>query len=76
MKIFINEQAVSVEPGTTVGDAVRSFDPSLAEALCDGSAHLTDGVGRRIEASSVVQMGGIIRAVRSARRAPDAENEQ
>lgn len=69
MKIFINEQAVSVEPGTTVGEAVRGFDPSLAEALHDGSAYATDGVGRRIDPSSETQLGGIIRVVRSARRA-------
>jgi hypothetical protein len=69
MKVFINERAVTVAPGVTVGEAVRGFDPALGEALRDGSAYATDGVGRRIEPSSEVELGGIIRVVKSARRA-------
>jgi hypothetical protein len=74
IRIFVNERAILVIPGATVREAVLTFDPDLAAALVDGRAYVTDGVGRRIESSTSVEPGAILRVVVSARRgAPEEE---
>ncbi len=67
VRVFIDDRAVSVPPGATVLAAVSRLDPSLAERIQVGSAYLTDGRGIRLEASSPVFAGAIIRVVLSAR---------
>lgn len=67
-KIFVNDQSVQAAAGMTVVDAVRLIDPELANALSDGSAYATDGVGRRITPDGEVERGSIFRVVKTARR--------
>lgn len=68
VRIFLNERPSSVVAGTTVHDAIRALAPDLAAALLDGTAYVTDGVGRGIDPATSVVAGAIIRVVRSARR--------
>ena len=68
IRVFVNEEAVLVAPGATVREAVSMFDPDLAAGLRDGSAYVTDGVGRPVEPSGSVEPGTILRVVRIAQR--------
>ncbi len=72
IRIFVNEQAVLVPPGATIREALVTFDPALAAAVGEGTAYITDGVGRPVEASRGVEPGAILRVVLSGRR-PAAE---
>lgn len=67
--VFINEHAVRVAPGTSLQAAVDTFDEALGTALSGGSAYCTNGVGRQIDPTTVVEEGAIFRVVKSARRA-------
>jgi hypothetical protein len=71
---FVNERPVLVPPGACAADAVRAFDPALADRMEGDQGYLTDGRGIRIEPGAVVTPGDIIRAVVSARRGePNAD---
>lgn len=71
---FVNERPVQAPRAGAAADAVRAFDPALAERLAAGQAYLTDGRGIRIEPAAPVSPGDIIRVVVSARRQePDAD---
>lgn len=70
VRIFVNERPVEVAPGTAVESAIAASDAELAEALRQGRAHVTDGVGRPIDPRAPAVAGAIFRVVRSARRAP------
>ncbi len=72
LRVFVNEAPVSVPPRTTVGEAVAARDPELAQALRQGRAYVTDGVGRELDPSAPVAAGAILRVVRSARRGQKA----
>ncbi len=67
VKIFVNESGVEIPPATTVSEAVRTFHAALGEAMRAGAAYVTDGVGRRIDVTSVVNEGAILRVVKIAR---------
>ncbi len=69
VRIFVDEQPLAATPGSSVLEAVAGDDPSLAAALREGRAYVTDGVGRPIEPTATVFPGAIYRVVRSARRA-------
>lgn len=66
--IFIDEKAVSAAPDSKVLDALRERDPATARLLEEGTAYVTDGVGRRIDPGTRVRAGDIFRIVRSAPR--------
>jgi hypothetical protein len=68
VRIFVNERAVEVAPGTAVEAAVAVVDAGLAEALRRGRAYVTDGVGRPIDPRAPAAAGAIFRVVRSAPR--------
>jgi hypothetical protein len=65
--LFVNDRPVRVPPEGTLGDAVAASDGGLAAKLREGAAYLTDGRGIRVEPSSPVFPGAIIRVVLSAR---------
>jgi hypothetical protein len=68
VRVFVNEQPVTVPGGAAVRDAVAALDSELAAAIALGGAYVTDGVGRPIDAATPVESGAILRVVRSARR--------
>lgn len=73
IRIFVNEHAVVVVPGSTILEAVMTFDPDLAGAMRDGRGYVTDGVGRPVDPSGSVEPGAIFRVVVSARRGAQEE---
>ncbi len=74
VRAFINERAVTVPGGTSLRDAVAQRDPALAAALADGTAYATDGVGRRLDPTTTLTAGAIVRIVRSVRVAGPARD--
>lgn len=71
---FVNQRAVHPPAGSTAAQAVALADPSLAAALTEGRAYLTDGCGVRRDPGEVLEAGAILRVVVSARRPrPDAD---
>lgn len=68
IRCFVNDKGVSVAAGATALDAVRVYDPLVAERIAAGEGHLTDGRGLPLSSSAAVGAGDIIRAVVSARR--------
>ncbi|MEP7326400.1 MAG: hypothetical protein ABI836_10665 [Gemmatimonadota bacterium] len=76
MRIFINDRPVDASDGADVAGALIAADPGLAPRLADGSAHVTDGCGIRVELDSPLAAGSILRVIVSARRRdqPDADS--
>ena len=68
VRVFVDERPVAVPADTTVEAAVAADDASLAAALRQGGAHVTDGVGRPVSLTGAVFAGAIYRVVRSPRR--------
>lgn len=68
IRIFVNERPIDVAPEQSLREIVTRGDPDLAARLADGTAYLTDGVGRPIAPETRPEAGGIFRVVRSARR--------
>ncbi len=69
LRVFVNEQLVTVPAGSGVRTAVERLGPDLAAALAQGRLLLTDGRGLPISADDTVHAGAIIRAVVSSRSA-------
>ena len=61
IRVFVNERALDVRPGSTVMAVVESYSTQLAAALRDGKGRVTDGVGRDVGLSEIVQSGSILR---------------
>ncbi len=72
IQVFINEEPVPLARGITVRDAVTGWNRDLALALENGTAYVTDGVGRPIDLTTCVEPGSIFRVVESARRSRDS----
>jgi hypothetical protein len=74
--VFVNERPLRVAHGATVLDVVTAQDPALDRELEQGTAYVTDGVGRRVTLETPVEPGAILRVVRSARTkdAPDRQD--
>jgi adenosine deaminase len=71
LRVFVNGSPVDVARGATVWDAVRDLDRGLADLVENGSAYVTDGVGRTLDAGDAVREAGeVYRVVVSARRGP------
>ena len=68
VRIFVNEQVVSADDGCSILSAVASCDETLGDALKNGRAYVTDGVGLELDLSDRVSTGTILRVVVSARR--------
>lgn len=71
LRVFVNERVVEVARGATVRDAVAALDPALAELVATGGAHVTDAVGRTVDAGDQLRAeGAVLRVVVSSRHAP------
>jgi hypothetical protein len=68
IRIFINEEPLTVPAGASVRDAVEQHDDGLLGALDDGSVFVTDGRGIDLAPESVLHGGSILRVVVSRRR--------
>ena len=77
IRVFVNQRAMDLAPGTTVTDAVRAADSALARALADGIALVTDGRGLPLAPDQTLSSGAIVRVVISSRGeagAPQADD--
>jgi hypothetical protein len=70
IRVYVNERAVDVPPGTPAETAVRALDAALADAVRAGAALLTDGRGIAVMPDAPLAAGAILRAARRARRSP------
>jgi len=69
LRVFVNEQLVTVPAGSLARAAVERLDAALAAALAEGHALLTDGRGLPLSAADPLYAGAIIRTVASGRSA-------
>jgi hypothetical protein len=67
IRVYVNERAVDLPPGTMVSAAVAALDPELAGAVAEGRAYVTDGRGIRLGADVLLAAGAILRVVRPAK---------
>lgn len=73
LRVFVDQRAVNVAAGAVVRDAVALADPEVLARLDAGTAYLTDGRGIRLPGDAPLAAGAIVRVVRSARQATDAD---
>jgi len=69
MRVFLNEQGLTVPRESTVLTVVRLADPGLADRLVAGEAVCTDGRGVPCGPGDVLTAGSILRVRVSARHA-------
>ena len=72
IRVFVNATALDLPAGAGVGQALRTFDPSLERAVASGAAYVTDGRGIEIDPSATLASGAILRVAVRARRAGTA----
>jgi hypothetical protein len=73
IRVYVNEEPVDVPPGAPAEDALRQFDPALADAVARGAAQLTDARGLPLAPGTPLEAGAILRARQSARRSGHAD---
>ncbi|MCC6243087.1 MAG: hypothetical protein IT353_09615 [Gemmatimonadaceae bacterium] len=72
VRVYVNEQGVSVPPGSVARDAVAALRPADAAAIDAGTMRLTDSRGLPIEATTTAVSGMILRVVAVRERLEDA----
>ena len=65
MRVFVNAQAVEVEPGTDVRGAIRAHDPELEARAASGGALVTDARGIEVPLDGPLAAGSILRVART-----------
>jgi len=68
MRVFVNDGALDVPPGSDVSAAVRAFDPDIERQVASGLAYVTDGRGIEQAANAPLANGAILRVIVRARR--------
>ena len=63
MRVFVNGKALTADPGQTVLDAVRAFDPAEADAVAAGTRAVTDSRGLPVAPETPVAGGTVLRLV-------------
>lgn len=63
VRVYVNEQGLSLPRGSTVLDAVRAHSADDGAALEAGGARVTDSRGLELDASSVLTGGTIMRVL-------------
>lgn len=67
LRVFVNERALEVPPGTSARAAVRAFDPVLEARLDTQTALITDGRGIPVADDAPLSSGAILRVVLTGR---------
>jgi hypothetical protein len=68
MRVFVNEAAVDVAPGTAVRGAIHAHDPALGAQAEAGAALVTDARGIELPLDGPLAAGSILRVVVRAHR--------
>lgn len=63
LRVFIDARGVDVPPGATAIDAVRAYDPAIADAVRGGQKILTDSRGLPVDPSVALESGAIFRLI-------------
>lgn len=75
VRVFVNEQGVTLASGTPALEAVRRLFPQEADAIDAGQRRLTDSRGLPIDAATPVYGGAIYRVVSVRERLTDAGDD-
>lgn len=70
VRVFVNEQGVSIPVGATALDAVRALFPDDASGIEAGTLKLTDSRGLPIAHDVVPPSGAIFRVIAHRERLP------
>lgn len=73
IRAYVNGKSVDVAAGATALDAVRAYDPDVADQVAAGDRALTDSRGLPLEAAAPIVGGSIMRIVSGRRRGTDTE---
>lgn len=68
LRVFLNEQPLTLPAGATVGDALRLAAPDMLPLVEQGAAFVTDGRGIEVALALPLTGGLILRAQRASRR--------
>ena len=71
IRVYVNGRGVDVESGSSLLDAVRAFDESVAAAVTAGDRALTDSRGLPVTSESPAFTGAIVRVVSGKRTRAD-----
>lgn len=69
IRVYLNERGLSLAPGATARDAVRTGAPELLPDCEAGQATITDARALPVALDEILSGGAILRVQRSARRA-------
>ena len=73
LRAFVNGTALSLPRGATVLDAVRAFDPAVADAVSAGTRAVTDSRGLPTPFDAPLAGGSVFRIVSARALREDAE---
>jgi hypothetical protein len=73
VRAYVNGRGVEVPAGATAIDAVRAWDPAVADQVAGGDRGLTDSRGLPLDPSAVLAAGSIVRVVSGRRRGAATE---
>lgn len=74
VRVYVNGRGVDAPADGSPVDAVRVFDPALADAVDGGSRRITDSRGLDVVDGEPLYNGAIFRVVGNRQRAGDAED--
>jgi hypothetical protein len=73
IRAYVNGKGVDVNAGATAIDAVRAYDPAVADQVTAGDRALTDSRGLPLEPGAPIVGGTIMRIVSGRRRGTSTE---
>lgn len=73
VRVFVNAAGVDVPAGSSVLDAVRTWDATAADAVASGTRTITDSRGLPVDADAAVYNGAIFRLVSNRARGAEAD---
>ncbi|MEP7346057.1 MAG: hypothetical protein ABI877_12350 [Gemmatimonadaceae bacterium] len=76
VRVYVNARPVDAPADGTALDAVRAFDPAMAEQVTKGARAITDSRGIPIDASTVLATGAIFRVVHARTVATEYSDEE
>jgi hypothetical protein len=63
IRVFVNEQGVTIPRESTALDAVRAYSAERATDIADGRSRITDSRGLPLEPNTAISGGAIMRVV-------------
>ena len=76
VRVYVNARPVTAPVTGTALDAVRAFDPAMADQVSQGLRAITDSRGIPIDATTALTTGAIFRVVHARAAAADSADEE